>query len=44
MDYFRKFGFKMIEPWSEELVEKLKRVCVSKCREGAVVMVYKKVK
>ena len=44
IDYFRKFGFKMIEPWPEELIEKLKRVCVSKCREGAVVMVYKKVK
>jgi len=40
--YFERFGFKRIEPGPKELVEKLKRVCVSKCREGAVVMVYKK--
>ncbi len=40
--YFERFGFKRIEHGPKELVEKLKRVCVSKCREGAVVMVYKK--
>lgn len=41
-EYFERFGFKRIEPGPKELMEKLKRVCKSKCREGAVVMVYKK--
>lgn len=40
--YFEKFGFRKIKAGPKELVEKLKRVCKSKCREGAVVMVYKK--
>ncbi len=40
--YFEKFGFKRIEPGPKELVEKLKRVCKSKCREGAVVMAYRR--
>lgn len=41
-EYFEKLGFKKIEPGPKELVEKLERVCKSKCREGAMVMVYKK--
>lgn len=41
-EYFERFGFKRIEPGPGELVEKLKRVCKSKCREGAVVMVLNK--
>ena len=44
IDYFERFGFKRIKQGPKELVEKLQRVCKSKCREGAVVMVYKKVK
>ncbi|MBI5181939.1 MAG: GNAT family N-acetyltransferase [Nitrospirae bacterium] len=40
--YFERLGFKKIEPGPKELVEKLQRVCKSKCREGAVVMVYKR--
>lgn len=42
LDYFERFGFRKIELGPSELIEKLKRVCKSKCREGAVVMVYKK--
>ena len=42
LDYFERFGFRKIDSGPDELVEKLKRVCKSKCREGAVVMVYKK--
>ena len=42
IDYFERFGFKRIEHGPNELVEKLQRVCKSKCREGAVVMVYRK--
>ncbi|MBI5042820.1 MAG: GNAT family N-acetyltransferase [Nitrospirae bacterium] len=42
IDYFERFGFKRIEAGPKELVEKLQRVCKSKCREGAVVMSYKK--
>ncbi|MBI5050822.1 MAG: GNAT family N-acetyltransferase [Nitrospirae bacterium] len=44
IEYFKRFGFRMIENGPVELVEKLKRVCKSKCREGVVVMVYKKTK
>ena len=40
--YFEKLCFKRIEPGPKELEEKLNRVCKSKCREGAMVMVYKK--
>ena len=40
--YFEKIGFKKIEPCPKDLVEKLQRVCKSKCREGAVVMVLHK--
>ena len=40
-EYFERFGFKKIEPGPKELVEKPRRVCKSKCREGAVVMVCK---
>jgi N-acetylglutamate synthase-like GNAT family acetyltransferase len=36
--YFERLGFKQIKHGPEELIEKLKRVCRSKCREGAVVM------
>ncbi|MEK6657570.1 MAG: GNAT family N-acetyltransferase [Nitrospirota bacterium] len=42
IDYFERLGFKRIEYGPKELVEKLLRVCKSKCREGAVVMVYRK--
>ncbi len=42
IDYFKRLGFKRIEHGPKELVEKLQRVCKSKCREGAVVMVYRK--
>ena|SRR4030067_2248205 len=42
IDYFERFGFKRIEPGPKELVEKLQRVCKSKCREGAVAMLYKR--
>ncbi len=42
--YFERLGFKRIEHDPEELVEKLKRVCKSKCREEAVAMVYRKVR
>ena len=41
-EYFERLGFKKVKPGPEELVEKLVRVCKSKCREGAVVMVYRK--
>lgn len=41
-EYFEKLGFKRSEPGPRELVEKLERICRSKCREGAIVMVYKK--
>ena len=41
-DYFERLGFRGIEQGPKELEEKLKRVCKSKCREGAVVMVYRK--
>ena len=41
-DYFKSFGFRKIETGPKELIEKLKRVCKSKCREEAVVMVYNK--
>jgi len=41
-EYFERFGFKKIDSGPKELVEKLKRVCRSKCREGAVVLVYTK--
>lgn len=41
-EYFVRFGFKNIAPGPKELVEKLLRVCKSKCREGAVMMVLKK--
>lgn len=41
-EYFKKLGFKKTEPSPKELVEKLERICKSKCREGAIVMVYKK--
>ncbi|MBI3398019.1 MAG: GNAT family N-acetyltransferase [Deltaproteobacteria bacterium] len=37
-EYFERFGFKKIEPGPKDLKEKLQRVCKSKCREGAVVM------
>ena len=42
IEYFERFGFKKIEPGPKELVEKLQRVCKSKCREGAVVLVLHK--
>ena len=42
IEYFEKIGFKKIEPGPKDLVEKLQRVCKSKCREGAVVMVLNK--
>ncbi|MBI3753699.1 MAG: GNAT family N-acetyltransferase [Deltaproteobacteria bacterium] len=40
IEYFEKFGFKKIAPGPKELAEKLERVCKSKCREGAVAMVF----
>lgn len=40
--YFERFGFKKVEPGPKDLVEKLQRVCKSKSREGAVVMVLNK--
>lgn len=40
--YFQRFGFQVIAPGPRDLVDKLNRVCKSKCREGAVVMVYRK--
>lgn len=40
--YFERLGFRKIEPGPKELIEKLQRVCKSKCREGAVVMLYKR--
>ncbi len=42
INYFERLGFKKIESGPKELVEKLQRVCKSKCREGAVVMLYKR--
>lgn len=41
-EYFERSGFRKIAPGPKELVAKLKRVCKSRCREGAAVMVYKK--
>lgn len=41
-EYFERFGFKKIEPGPWELVEKLERVCKSRCRDGAAVMVLNK--
>jgi N-acetylglutamate synthase-like GNAT family acetyltransferase len=41
-EYFERFGFKKIEHGPKDLVEKLHRVCKSKCREGAVAMVLNK--
>jgi len=40
--YFERLGFRHVESSPEELIEKLERVCRSKCREGAVVMVCRK--
>jgi N-acetylglutamate synthase-like GNAT family acetyltransferase len=40
--YFERLGFRQIEHGPKELIEKLKRVCRSKCRGGAVVMVRRK--
>ncbi len=40
--YFGKMGFRKIKHGPSELVEKLQRVCKSKRREGAVVMVSRK--
>ncbi|MBI5099004.1 MAG: GNAT family N-acetyltransferase [Nitrospirae bacterium] len=42
--YFERLGFREIKNGPEDLVEKIKRVCISKCRAGAVVMVYRKEK
>ena len=42
IEYFERLGFKRIKPGPKELVEKLQRVCKSKCRVGAVVMVLNK--
>ncbi len=41
-EYFERLGFKRIGSGPKELVEKLKRVCKIKCREGAIVMLYRK--
>ena len=41
-EYFEKFGFKMIEPGPKDLVEKLQRVCKTKWRRDAVVMLLTK--
>ncbi len=40
-EYFERFGFKKMEPGPKELTDKLQRVCKSKCRENALVMVKK---
>ncbi len=40
--YFERLGFRQIERGPGELIEKLNRVCRSKCREGAVVMLRKR--
>jgi N-acetylglutamate synthase-like GNAT family acetyltransferase len=40
--YFESLGFSTIESGPKELIEKLQRVCKFKCREGAVVMLYKR--
>jgi N-acetylglutamate synthase-like GNAT family acetyltransferase len=42
IDYFERLGFKRVEHGPKELEEKLNRVCKSKCREGAVIMIYKR--
>jgi len=42
--YFERFGFRKMDPGPQELVAKLQRVCKSKRREGAVVMVLDKTK
>lgn len=41
-EHFERFGFRKIEHGSKDFVEKLNRICKSKCREGAVVMVLNK--
>lgn len=41
-EYFARFGFEKLEPGPGELVEKLARVCKSKCRSDAVVMMFRK--
>jgi len=40
--YFERLGFHVITPGPQDLVEKLKGVCKTKRREGAVVMVHQK--
>jgi len=40
--YFERLGFRQIEHGPGELIEKLGRVCRSKCREGAMVMLHRR--
>jgi len=40
--YFERLGFRQTEHAPGELIEKLKKVCRSKCREEAVVMLRRK--
>ena len=42
ISYFESFGFRKVENGPAELAEKVQRVCRSKCREGAVVMAFRK--
>ncbi len=42
--YFEKLGFRKIENAPEELLKKIERVCKTKCRRDAVVMLYKRKK
>jgi N-acetylglutamate synthase-like GNAT family acetyltransferase len=41
-EYFEKLGFRKIEPAPQELIEKIERVCKTKCRKEAVAMLYKR--
>ena len=40
--YFEKLGFRRVEHAPLDLIEKIKRVCEKKCRNGAVVMRYRR--
>jgi len=40
--YFRRLGFEVVDDGPPELKDKLSRVCKTKHRPGAIIMVYKK--
>jgi len=40
--YFEKLGFRKTETPPEELVRKIERICKTKCRQDAVVMLYRR--